>query len=566
MSISNPVMADCPPMKGAENMLRQSDKITALYCRLSRDDELTGDSNSIVNQKAILSKYAKENHFSNTLFFVDDGYSGTNFNRPSWSELLEKIENGEVSTLIVKDMSRLGRDYLKVGFYTEVLFVEKGVRFIAINNGIDSANQQDSDFTPFLNIINEWYAKDTSKKIRAVMKSKGEAGEHLCTNPPYGYTKDPENKKRWIVDEEAAEVVKRIFSLCLDGYGPSQIARILKEDKVITPTIHFQQTGRAARNAPPDNPYNWTGDTIADILERPEYQGHTVNFKTYKQSYKSKKTCYNPEDKWLVFENTHEAIIDADTWQRVQELRKNKRRPTRTGKTNMFSGIARCADCGEKLYYCTSKNFEARQDHFVCSTSRLKGKEVCPTHFIRAVVLEQGVLAHMRMTIACVANHEEQFRKAMGAKQKAEAKRELAAKRRQLTQAERRIDELDRLFKRIYEDSVSGKLSDSRFQMLSDDYEQEQEDLQEKLLRLNEEITKQEEQAENIDRFIGKVRKYLDLDELTPAILNDMIKAVYVHAPDKSKGYREQQIDISYDLVGILPASLLNDLQNEKTA
>ena len=515
-------------------MLRQSDKITALYCRLSRDDELQGDSNSIVNQKAILSKYAKENHFSNTAFFVDDGYSGTNFNRPSWGELLERIENGEVATLIVKDMSRLGRDYLKVGFYTEVLFVEKGVRFIAINNGIDSANQQDSDFTPFLNIINEWYAKDTSKKIRAVIKSKGEAAG--------------------------------IFALCLDSYGPSQIARILKEDKVITPTIHFQQTGRATRNTPPDNLYDWDNKTVAGILERPEYQGHTVNFKTYKQSYKSKKTCYNPEEKWLVFENTHEAIIDADTWARVQELRKNKRRPTRTGKTNMFSGIVRCADCGEKLYYCTSKNFEARQDHFVCSTSRFKGKEVCSTHFIRAVVLEQGVLAHMRWTIACVANHEEQFHKAMGAKQKAEAKKELAAKRRQLTQGERRIEELDRLFKRIYEDNANGKISDSRFQMLSNDYEQEQEELREKLLRLNEEITEQEEQSENIDRFISKVWKYLDLDELTPAVLNDMVKAVYVHAPDKSKGHREQQIDISYDLVEILPASLLNNLHNRETS
>ena len=486
-----------------------------------------------------------------------------------WSSTYERLVKSQKffsSYLTQEDMSRLGRDYLKVGFYTEVLFVEKGVRFIAINNGIDSANQQDSDFTPFLNIINEWYAKDTSKKIRAVMKSKGEAGEHLCTNPPYGYIKDPDNKKRWIVDGEAAEVVKRIFALCLDGYGPSQIARILKEDKFITPTIHFQRTGRATRNAPPDNPYNWTGDTIADILERPEYQGHTVNFKTYKQSYKSKKTCYNPEEKWLVFENTHEAIIDADTWKRVQELRKNKRRPTRTGKTNMFSGIVRCADCGEKLYYCTSKNFEARQDHFICSTSRLKGKEICSTHFIRAVVLEQGVLAHMRLTIACVANHEEQFRKAMGAKQKAEAKKELAAKRRQLTQAERRIEELDRLFKRIYEDNANGKLSDSRFQMLSDDYEQEQEELREKLLRLNEEISEQEEQTENIDRFISKVQKYLDLDELTPSVLNDMVKAVYVHAPDKSKGHREQQIDISYDLVGILPASLLNDLQNGETA
>ncbi|WP_417039628.1 recombinase family protein [Clostridium porci] len=274
---------------------------------------MTGDSNSIINQKKYLEGYAEQQGYGNVVHYTDDGYSGTNFNRPSWGELLERIENGEVATLIVKDMSRLRRDYLKVGFYTEVLFVEKEVRFIAINNGIDSANQQDSDFTPFLNIINEWYAKDTSKKIRAVMKSKGEAGEHLCTNPSYGYTKDSDNKKRWIADGEAAGVVKRIFALCLDGYGPSQIARILKEDKVITPTIHFQQIGRTTRNAPPDNPYNWTGDTIADILERPEYQGHTVNFKTYKQSYKSKKTCYNPEGKWLVFENTHEAIIDADT-------------------------------------------------------------------------------------------------------------------------------------------------------------------------------------------------------------------------------------------------------------
>lgn len=497
---------------------------------------------------------------------MDDGYSGANFDRPSWSELVALIEDEKVGVLIVKDMSRLGRDYLRVGLYTDVLFPEKSVRFIAISNGVDSAQQQENDFTPFLNIINEWYCRDTSKKIRAVMKSKGEAGEHLCSNPPYGYMKDPDNKKKWIVDAEAAKIVKRIFALCLDGYGPSQIDRILKEDKVVTPTIHFMQNGRAIRNTPQNNPYRWSAETVIFILERPEYQGHTVNFKTFVQSYKNKKKCYNPAEKQLVFENTHEAIIDADTWARVQELRKNKRRPTRTGKTNMFSGIVRCADCGEKLYYCTSKNFEARQDHFVCSTSRLKGKDVCSTHFIRAVVLEQGVFAHMKLTIACVANHEEQFRKAMGAKQKAEAKKELAAKRRLLTQAERRIEEIDRLFKRIYEDNANGKLSDSRFQMLSDDYEKEQEELREKLLRLNEEINEQEEQTENIDRFISTVRKYLDLDELTPAVLNDMVKAVYVHAPDKSKGYREQQIDISYDLVGILPATLLNDLQNGETA
>ena len=454
-------------------MSRQSDnKITALYCRLSRDDELTGDSNSIVNQKAMLEDFAARQGFTNIVHFTDDGISGTCFDRPGFLAMMKEVEAGNVEYLCIKDMSRMGRDYLKVGQIMEILR-QRGVRLIAINDGVDSANQQENDFTPFLNIINEWYCRDTSKKIRAVMKSKGEAGEHLCTNPPYGYMKDPDNKKRWLVDETAAGVVKRIFALCLDGYGPSQIARILKEDKVLTPTVHFLQTGRATRNTPPDNLYSWTGDTIADILERPEYQGHTVNFKTYKQSYKSKKTCYNPQEKRLVFENTHEAIIDADTWERVQELRKNKRRPTRTGKTNLFSGIVRCADCGEKLYYCTGKNFEARQDHFVCSTSRLKGKDVCPTHFIRAVVLEQGVLAHMRLVIACASTHEERFRAAMGANQKAEAKKELAAKRRQLTQAERRIEELDRLFKRIYEDNANGKLSDSRFQMLSDDYERE---------------------------------------------------------------------------------------------
>lgn len=330
-------LADCPEKE--ENM-RQSETITALYLRLSRDDELQGDSNSIINQKAILSKYAKENHFANPIFFVDDGFSGTNFERPGWNDMLEQIEAGKVKTVVVKDMSRLGRDYLKVGFYTEVLFPEKSVRFIAINNGIDSNNQQDGDFTPFLNIINEWYAKDTSKKIRAVMKSKGETGEHLCTHPPYGYRKDPNNPKKWIVDEEAAQVVRRIYALCLEGYGPTQIARMLKEDEIPVPTAYWLSNGRKPNTALPDNPCKWVSDTVAYILERKEYLGHTINFKTYKQSYKSKKKLWNPEEKQMVFENTHEAIIAADVWEKVQALRKNKRRPTRTGKTNMFSGIA----------------------------------------------------------------------------------------------------------------------------------------------------------------------------------------------------------------------------------
>lgn len=561
MNISNSVMADCPNEKEDKNFMRQSEKITALYCRLSRDDELQGDSNSIVNQKNILSKYAKENGFKNTQFIVDDGYSGTNFNRPGWNELLDLIENNKVETIIVKDMSRLGRDYLKVGFYTEVMFVEKNIRFIAINNGIDSSNQNDSDFTPFLNIINEWYAKDTSKKIRTVMKAKGESGKYLTTRPPFGYTKCPDDKTKWIVDDEAAQVVKMIFDLCLDGYGTSQIARILKDRKILTPFSYWNSKGQAFKCS--ENPYNWSADTIAGIIEKKEYLGHTVNFKTYKQSYKSKKKCTNPEEKQLVFENTHEAIIDVDTWERVQELRKNKRRPSRTGKTNMFSGIAYCADCGQKLYYCTTNYFESRQDHFVCSTSR-KGKEYCSTHFIRAVVLEKGVLAHLKYVIGYVANYENQFREIIGARQKAEVKKEISAKKKLLAKCENRINELNRLFKNIYEDKTKGVLSENRFQMLANDYEQEQKEFELKIVSLSAEISKTEEQSDNLERFISKIHKYLNLQELTPIILNDMVKRVYVHAPETIDGKRTQQIDICYDLVGILPMSLLN--KNNETA
>ena len=560
MNTSNPVLTDCPIEKEEQEFMRQSDKITALYCRLSRDDELQGDSNSIVNQKNILSKYAKENGFKNLQYFVDDGFSGTNFNRPSWNDLIALVEENRVGAIIVKDMSRLGRDYLKVGFYTEVMFVEKNIRFIAINNGIDSANQTDSDFTPFLNIINEWYAKDTSKKIRAVMKAKGESGKHLTTRPPYGYMKSPDDKTKWIVDDEAAQIVKKIFDLCLKGYGTSQIARILKNEKILTPFSYWHSKGQAFKSS--ENPYNWSADTIAGIIEKKEYLGHTVNFKTYKQSYKSKKKCSNPEEKHLIFENTHEAIIDVDTWERAQELRKNKRRPTRTGKSNMFSGIAYCADCGQKLYYCTSKYFESRQDHFVCSTSR-KGKEECSTHFIRATILEQGVLAHLKYVIGTVASYENQFRKVLGAKQKAEVKKELSAKKKLLSKSESRIKELDLLFQRIYEDNVSGKISDERFEMLSANYENEQAELKSLIEILSAEISETEEQSDNVERFISKVHKYFDLQELTPSVLNDMIKRVYVHAPQVIDGKRTQEIDIVYDLVGILPQSLF---KHEETA
>ncbi|NCC17109.1 MAG: recombinase, partial [Clostridia bacterium] len=313
--------------------VKNIDKITALYCRLSRDDESQGDSNSIKNQKTILQKYADDNSFTNTEFFVDDGYSGTNFDRPDWQRLLSQVEEGNISTIIVKDMSRLGRDYLKVGYYTEVLFPGSDIRFIAINNNVDSANQQDSDFTPFLNIINEWYAKDTSKKIRSVFKSKGQSGKPLCTNPPYGYIKDPEDKTHWIVDEEAAKVVKEAFRLCMQGYGPTQIAKEFSKRKIMNPTAHAKANGiNIPDNRGHDDDYIWRGSTIVHILSRQEYLGHTVNFKTYRKSYKQKKQIKNDPSEWMIFENTHEAIIEKPVFEVVQKIRDGRRRLTPMGE------------------------------------------------------------------------------------------------------------------------------------------------------------------------------------------------------------------------------------------
>ena len=542
--------------------MKQSDKITALYCRLSRDDDQQGDSNSIVNQKAFLARFAREKGFRNIEYFVDDGYSGANFQRPDWQRMMALVDEGKIGIVVAKDMSRIGRNYLEVGMYTEITFPQNHVRFIAVNSGVDSANQQDNEFAPFLNIINEFYVKDGSKKVRASMKLKGESGEYLTTIPPYGYVKDPEDKKKWVVDAEASSVVRRIFSLCMEGNGPTQIARILREKQVPTPTVYQSRMGQAVRCIPPDNPYNWNGSTVSAILERMEYCGHTVNFKTHRQSYKIKKTIENPPEQWKIFRNTHEAIVDEETFERVQELRRNKRRPAKTGKTNLFSGVAYCADCGEKMYYCTTQNFEERQDHFVCSTSRKKGKDVCGTHFIRAVVLEKGVLRFLQILLWYISDCESLFREKLGAKRKEDFKKELSAKRRQLTQAQRRIEELDRLFKRIYEDNISGKINDSRFQKLSGDYENEQAELTKKVQTLEQEIVKQQEEADSIEQFIRRAKKYPELTELTPAVLHDLVNKVYVCAPDKSSGHRVQDVRISLACIGFLPESIISEMVN----
>jgi DNA invertase Pin-like site-specific DNA recombinase len=546
------------------NMTRQSGSITALYCRLSRDDELQGDSNSIVNQKKILNKYAEENGFRDIRFFVDDGISGTTFDRPGFNRMLEEIEAGNVSTVIIKDMSRFGRDYLKVGYYTEVLFPEMNVRFIAISDGVDST-KGDNEFTPFRNIINEWYAKDTSKKIRAVFRAKGQAGEHLCTNPPYGYMKDPDNPKQWIVDEEAAEVVKQIFKLCIAGYGPTQIARQLKESRVLMPSAYWLSKGLNSAAKPPDNPFAWVADTVADILGKKEYLGHTVNFKTYRKSYKSKKKVHNADEDQVVFENTHPAIIDQAQWARVQELRENKRRPTRLGKHNMFSGLLVCADCGAKLYFCTAKNYKPNQDYFVCSGSRKNTSDKCASHFIRSVVVEKLVLEHMQKTVRYVKEYEDSLFRLVSEKSTAEQKKELAGKRRAIIQGQNRMEELDRLFKRIYEDNVNGRISDERFEKLSAGYDAEHKDLQYKISAIQAELAEKEKKAIDVDSFLSTVRKYTDIQELTPTILNEFIEKILVHAPDRSGGKREQKVEICYNCIGVLELSD-ETIFNDKTA
>jgi site-specific DNA recombinase len=454
------------------SMVSTGSKITALYCRLSRDDELSGDSNSIKNQKAILQKYADDNGFRNTSFYIDDGFSGTTFDRPDFNRMISDIEAGHVETVIIKDMSRFGRDYLKVGYYTEVIFPEADVRFIAINNGIDSANEEDSDFTPFLNIINEWYAKDTSKKIKAVFKAKGEAGKPLATIPPYGYLKSSEDKDKWIVDEKAAEVIREIFKLSMSGFGPTQIAKKLEKRSILTPSEHIRNMGFKHPARRPKTPYSWNARSVADILSRIEYLGHTANFKTSVKSYKTKEKIDHDREDWLIFENTHEAIIDESTWKIVQKIRDGKRRPSRMGEMGILSGMIFCADCGKKLYQVRGKTIPKHREHFVCSTYR-KVKGGCSSHQIRNIIVEELLLDDLQKVVAFAKNHEAEFVELVMANTEKNLVREQRQNQKDLDEALARISALDTIIGKLYEDHVFGKLTEDRFIKMSFDYEKE---------------------------------------------------------------------------------------------
>ena len=524
------------------------EEITALYCRLSQDDKQEGDSNSIINQKKILKKYALDRGYTNIQFYIDDGVSGTTFNRAGFQSMIADVETGKVKRVIVKDMSRLGRDYLQVGMYTEIFFPEHDVHFIAVNDGVDS-NQEDNEFTPFRNIINEWYAKDTSKKIRAVKRSKGMAGEHIGSHPPYGYMKNPENKKEWIIDEEAAEVVREIFRLCVEGYGPTRIAHILTERKILCPTYYALEKGGKPRTALPADKFTWNGPVVAKILDRMDYLGHTVNFKTHVKSYKVHKTIYNSPDQWKVFEGTHEAIIDKETFEIVQKIRASKRRPTRMGEMPMFSGLLYCADCGRKLSFHRKADEPAEKHHYLCENYRSNTAN-CTMHYIRNVVVERIVLENLKEVIQYVSNYEDEFVQMIMDSDMRQRNRELSQKKKRLSEVQKRIGELDTIFQRIYEDNIIGKLSDERFMKMSKGYEDEQHILQVEADEIQSELHQEEKKSVDVKRFLAIVKKYTDLTELTPEILREFIDKIIVHAPDKSSGRRLQEIEIIYNHIG----------------
>ena len=524
----------------------QGEKWTALYVRLSRDDENEGDSNSIAHQIEILTKYCKDHDISRYQIYKDDGFSGTNFKRPGFLDMIGDIEAGLVNMVIVKDMSRFGRNYLEVGLYTEIRFPEMGVRFIAVNDGVDSDDQMGNDFTPFRNIINEWYAKDTSKKIRAVFRNKGMSGQRLAVNAPYGYIKGEDG--HLLVDEETAPVVELIFQLCVEGNGPGKIARMLKEREIPTPgTITFQRTGQTSRYFP-DDPCRWNPATVLSILGQDAYLGRTTNFKTTKLSYKSKKTVINSPDKWAVFEGTHEAIIDKETWEIVQKSREHRRRPTKMGEMGLFSGLAYCADCGAKLYHHRSITLTKEQESYICSNYQSRKK--CTAHYIRAVVLEQLVLQNLQRVVAYAQEDENEFVRRVMENKTAVQRAEQEQAKRKLEKQERRISELDRIIQQLYEDRVSGALSAERFAKLSGGYEKEQEELKQSAKELQAIVNTIETQAVNVQSFLKIVRKYTAPTELTPALLREFVEKIVVHAPDKSSGHRTQRIDVHYNFIG----------------
>ena len=539
----------------------ESDKITALYCRLSRDDDMAGESNSIINQKSILSKYAKDNKFQNIKFFVDDGYSGTNFTRPAFMEMMELAESGKIGTIIVKDHSRLGRNRLVVGQLLEEDFVRLNIRYIAIMDNIDSSKGL-NDFLPIQDWFNEMHAKNTSQKVRVVLKNKGESGISLANNVPYGYKKDENDKTKWIIDEQSAEIVKEIFNLFIQGHGTCEIARILKEKEILTPAEYSASIGIKLSSKPQELEHQWNAVTVAGILDRQEYIGDTVNFKSTTRSYKDKTRVYLPKEDRKIFKNTHEPIIDEHTWNIVKQLRGNRKKYAKSGKKSIFSGLLFCYDCGKKLYFKSPVSDKKAKEHYRCSSYK-SSRASCTSHYITDDALQSLVLENIQKVISYMKSYEDLFIKEQLAKSTQDEIKQLSKNKKELEKAKKRIIE-----------NVSGKLTDDRFRNLSFNYDKEQQELKIKIEQLSNEIENKEKKDTDITQFISNVKKYTEIDKLTPEILNELIEKITIHQTQKINGKKVQEIDIYYRGVGIIsfPVSLDNleitieKILNKKTA
>lgn len=536
-------------------MNAQAGRTTALYERLSRDDELHGESNSITNQKEFLEEYAKRNSFSFIRHFTDDGVSGTTFDRDGFKAMIAEVESGRVATIIVKDMSRFGRDYLKVGFYTEILFQEKGIRFIAINNGVDSAKQGDNDFTPFLNIMNEWYARDSSRKIQAIFKARMQDGKRVSPSVPYGYRRDPKDKQHLIVDEEAATVVRRIFQMIIDGKGVNAIADTLTADKVLIPSayakLHYPENNHSKGYS---DPYRWSPTAVAYILEKQEYMGHTVLGKTISESYKTKKRRKANPDELMIFKNTHEAIVDEEIWNLVHRLKKTVRKPSYAGRApHPLTGLLYCADCGHKLTHRQpapnkKKVFDA-DDCYICGSYRHYSRD-CTMHFIKTSVVENLILAAIHKVSAYVMEDEERF--AERVRETTEVRQEESAKeyRKQIAMAQKRVKGLDDLIKKLYEGNATGKIPDKHFERMLADYDGEQAVLEDTIAELQPKIDAYTAESVKVDKFIDVVKKYTDFSEFTTPMLNEFVEKMIVHEADKSSGDRRQKVDVYFNFIG----------------
>ena len=555
-------------------MIKQAEnKITALYCRLSQDDGREGESNSISNQKEILAQYARANGFHNTMFFVDDGISGTTFDRPDFQRMQRMIENGEIGVVIVKDLSRFGRNYLDVGEYLEIKYPTLGVRFIAIQENVDTLKNTGTEMMPFNNIFNEWYAAQTSKKIRAVWKSKADKGERIAAAIPYGYIKSQDDPKQWIIDEEAAKVVRYIFELTLEGLGPMKIARRLEDEQILSPTAYYLENGRKSSNdISARGKCAWSTTSVRHILENRQYTGCTVNFKTSLVSYKVHKTVYNPEEEWQIIPNTQEAIIDEDTFNRAQELRDSRRRNTATGRESLFSGLLYCADCKSKLYFCAAKSIKPEQEFHRCSAYK-ENRGSCSIHFIREVVLRETILELVKRVALFIQQYEAVFLYMYAKKHNITKEVNSRNMKAAIERNKRRIKELDKLIERIYEDNVLGKIPDARFSKMMASYEAEQNQLVAETAKTEDALKTMEQDKVDLRAFLETIRQCTDIKELTPAIVNRLIRRIEVHNSEKIDGRKQVRLDVYFTAVGLIDIpgekeliEMMQEIQSVKSA